>query len=108
MKRVLEMNHSGPVLLIGGDIPGIKPHHIRRAFAKLGNNDLVFGPAKDGGFWLVGIKGSAAKLPFGFFKNVRWSSEHTLKDSLNSAGTARIAFVETLQDVDTIQDLRQY
>ncbi len=46
----------GPVVIIGADIPEITPDHIGRAFAALGRSDAVFGPAADGGYWLVGLK----------------------------------------------------
>ena len=104
MTRIFNRAPPGPVLIVGGDIPGIDPRHIQAAFKKLGKNDLVIGPATDGGFWLVGVKHLAPKT---LFNNVRWSSKHTLQDTLQSAGPARVGFVKTLQDVDTINDLRQ-
>ncbi len=92
----------GRVCIIGSDIPGISRAHIARAFKSLAASDVVFGPAPDGGFWLVGMRAPPACL----FKDVRWSSEHALADSIASLGQKRIAFTDTLQDVDTIHDLR--
>ncbi len=101
MVRILASN-PGPVVLIGGDIPGVQPRHIAEAFRQLGRKELVFGPATDGGFWLVG---KHRHLPRGLFENVRWSGPKTLEDALLSAGSARIGYVATLSDVDTAQDL---
>ncbi|OBY25822.1 TIGR04282 family arsenosugar biosynthesis glycosyltransferase [Leisingera sp. JC1] len=103
MKRMLR-SVPGPVCLIGADIPGITRSHISRAFSALGNHDAVFGPAADGGYWLVGTN-HPSRLPQGMFENVRWSSEHALADTLNTLPGWRIALTDTLRDVDTAADL---
>jgi len=101
MARILGAS-KGPVVLIGGDIPGVQQGHIAKAFRRLGRHDLVFGPATDGGFWLVGKHG---KVPRGLFENVRWSCSTTLAEAHASAGNTRIGQVETLSDVDSVSDL---
>ncbi|WP_101067631.1 TIGR04282 family arsenosugar biosynthesis glycosyltransferase [Roseovarius salinarum] len=106
MGRILRGMPPGPVCIVGGDIPGVRRTHVARAFAALGQNDAVFGPATDGGFWLVGLKRTAPP-PATLFEGVRWSSAHTLADSVASLGGARIAFADTLADVDTAADLRR-
>lgn len=94
----------GPVVIIGSDIPGITPEHIAAAFEALGENDLVFGPATDGGYWLVGAKRRPHII--NPFVGVRWSSEHALGDTIAGAPDgAKIGFVETLSDVDEGADL---
>ncbi|MBE1293945.1 MAG: DUF2064 domain-containing protein [Rhodobacteraceae bacterium] len=94
--------HQGPTCIIGADIPGIQLPHIAQAFKALGDHDAVFGPAPDGGYWLVGLK--HAPKP-GLFANVRWSTEHALADSRATLWGARIATIATLADVDTAADL---
>ncbi len=105
MKRVLETCPNGPVVLIGSDIPAVTPKIIHAAFQQLGAKDMVFGPAKDGGFWLVGAK-SGRRLPKQLFRQVRWSGPFALQDSLASLGDSNFGLVQTLQDVDTAADLR--
>lgn len=102
----------GPAVLIGSDIPGINADHIARAFAQLGRNDTVFGPADDGGYWLIGLK---RLRPIGgphgrnLFTGVRWSSPHTLADTMDAMGRrARSGFVETLSDVDSAADYHHW
>jgi len=102
MRRILARG-PGPVLLVGGDIPGVRAAHITRAFGALGNHDLVFGPALDGGFWLAGARGP---LPVKLFCGVAWSSATTLDEAISSAGSARVALVDRLGDVDTLADYR--
>ncbi|RKF14035.1 glycosyltransferase [Roseovarius spongiae] len=104
MARIMHAMPPGPVCIIGGDIPGVTPDHIARAFAMLGRHDAVFGPAPDGGYWLTGLKRTAAPPPT-LFGNVRWSTRHALADSIASLGPARIALADTLRDVDTAADL---
>ena len=90
----------GPVVLVGSDIPHLRAHHIAHAFALLGQHDLVFGPASDGGFWLVGAK-RTRPLPRTLFAGVRWSTPTTLAETL--AGLPKhvtTALADTLDDVD--------
>ncbi|WP_120634091.1 TIGR04282 family arsenosugar biosynthesis glycosyltransferase [Ruegeria sp. EL01] len=104
MGRLLRAAPKGPVCLIGADIPGITRGHIARAFGALGRSQMVFGPAPDGGYWLVGAQRYGA-LPPGLFDSVRWSTEHALADTLTSVSGRRIALLDHLHDVDTVADL---
>jgi uncharacterized protein len=99
--------HKGPVVLVGGDIPELDRHHIAQALRALKRADAVFGPAADGGFWLVGLRRSqwAGRL----FRQVRWSSPYALADTLANLPTAaRVVMLETLTDVDTAADFDNY
>ncbi|MGR3508489.1 MAG: TIGR04282 family arsenosugar biosynthesis glycosyltransferase [Sulfitobacter sp.] len=104
MGRMLGTAPPGPVCIVGADIPGITATHIASAFGALGANDAVFGPAPDGGYWLIGLK-RARPIPPRLFANVRWSTEHALMDTIATLPNHRIAQIATLNDVDTIDDL---
>ncbi len=104
MGRMLRGMPKGPVCLIGADIPGITRGHIERGFKALGRSHMVFGPAPDGGYWLVGAQRYAA-LPHGLFRNVRWSTEYALADTLASIPGCRVSMLDQLRDVDTVADL---
>ena len=99
MDRALRRPPPGPAVLIGGDIPDIEPRHVAAAFRALGNGDAVFGPAADGGYWLVGLR-RRPRTPR-LFRDVRWSGPHALADTLADMpqGT-RVAAVDTLEDID--------
>ena len=103
MKRMLDHGMPGPTLVIGADIPDIRKRHITEAFRALGDHDAVFGPAMDGGYWLVGLK--HARTPATLFEGVRWSTPHALADSRATLPHHRTATVATLRDVDTASDL---
>jgi len=99
MRRVIAGAPRGPVVLVGSDIPAIETRHIAAAFRLLGAHDLVFGPAADGGFWLVGARRRPRLPPL--FEKVRWSSPHALADTLARVpGKVTVGFVESLEDVD--------
>ena len=105
MQRLFMRLPPGPAIIVGSDIPALKPSHVAEAFARLGRADAVFGRASDGGYWLVGLKRTPKMLrPF---VRVRWSGPHALADTLANLGGKRIAFVETLRDVDSKTDLDQ-
>ncbi len=105
MARMLQAAPCGPVCVIGADIPGIKRRHIARAFRALGSAEAVFGPAPDGGYWLIGLA-KRRPAPRALFEGVRWSSEHALSDTVATLSGFRIAYVDCLRDVDTVDDLR--
>lgn len=88
----------GPVVLVGADIPALGPGQIAAAFRALDGHDAVFGPARDGGYYLVGAKRPA--LARWMFAQVRWSTEHALADTRANLGHRRVALVDTLDDVD--------
>ena len=105
-ERMLRMirRAKGPVCVIGADIPDITRAHVAEAFAALGGNDIVFGPATDGGYWLIGAKSGTVLHPDAL-ERVRWSSQYTLSDSQAALNNYRIAFVRMLSDVDRAKDL---
>ena len=99
MRRALAACPPGPAVLVGGDIPALAARHVATAFRQLGGCDLVFGPAEDGGFWLVGARRSPRLPPL--FEQVRWSSPHTLADTLAELPRrVKVGFVDRLEDVD--------
>ena len=107
MLRAMRAMPAGPVLLIGSDIPGIRTAHLSAAFGALGRADAVFGPAADGGYWLVGLR-HPRRLP-GLFDGVRWSTGHALDDTVaNLPAHRRHLQVAELADVDTAADYRRH
>lgn len=102
MHRACERFRRGRAVVVGSDIPELRVSDIAAAFRALGSVDAVFGPARDGGYWLVGL---SARRPARPFARVRWSTEHALADTLANFRSRRIALLRTLRDVDTEADL---
>jgi uncharacterized protein len=99
MRRALVRCPPGPTVLVGSDIPGLAVHHIADAFRLLGTHDLVFGPAEDGGFWLIGARRCPNLPPL--FGPVRWSGPHALEDALgNLPHRVSVGVAARLADVD--------
>ncbi|MGB0506843.1 MAG: TIGR04282 family arsenosugar biosynthesis glycosyltransferase [Pikeienuella sp.] len=104
MARALKVG-QGPTILIGADIPNVTPGHIADAFHRLAGADAVFGPANDGGFWLVGLS-HPAHAPRHLFANARWSTPHAMADAAATMKGGRIAYAQQMTDVDNGADLR--
>lgn len=106
LQRVMAWAPPGPVAIIGTDAPAIRAAHIRSAFAALGDHDAVFGPAPDGGYWLVGLK-RFPRIPKAF-GGVRWSSAHALADTQANLVGLRSATIAALADIDERTDLAAF
>jgi glycosyltransferase A (GT-A) superfamily protein (DUF2064 family) len=94
----------GPVCLIGTDVPDISVADVRRAFRLLGRADAVFGPADDGGFWLVGLK-RMPRVIDPYRARVPWSQPDTLERTLANLADHRVGFTARHHDVDSATDL---
>lgn len=105
MQTIFDRMPPGPVLIVGSDIPAVRPADVAAAFAALGRADAVFGPALDGGYWLIGERRTPRPLPA--FSGVRWSSETTLRDTLANFSAHAVAMVREVSDVDTAADLQR-
>ncbi|MBH8569107.1 TIGR04282 family arsenosugar biosynthesis glycosyltransferase [Microvirga sp. STS02] len=97
---------AGRVAIIGTDCPGLRDTHLKQAFALLETNDLVLGPATDGGYYLLGLRQPRSEL----FQGKTWSTDSVLTDTLADAGRLglRVAFLPTLRDVDDADDLAMW
>ncbi|MDQ4139456.1 MAG: TIGR04282 family arsenosugar biosynthesis glycosyltransferase [Bacteroidota bacterium] len=91
------------VCIIGSDCYELTEQIILQAFEKLERNDVVIGPAQDGGYYLLGMK----TLHESFFTDKKWSTDSVLPDTLNNikAGGQTVALLPELTDVDEEKDL---
>ena len=92
-------------VLIGSDIPQLSSFHVRQALQALESHDLVLGPAQDGGYYLVGLTRPRPEL----FTDIPWSTPAVLGTTLARARALglRVAQLEELTDLDTVEDLRR-
>ena len=102
MQRVFDLMPTGPVIIIGSDIPNIENQDIAEAFQALGRHEAVIGPAPDGGYWLVGQRRRPRTLSM--FCNVRWSGPHALSDTLANLKEANVGLTAQKADLDTRED----
>ena len=90
---------------IGTDLPEISAEIIQKGFSSLQESSVVFGPAEDGGYYLIGMNNMISEL----FNNKSWSSETLLDESINELQKMGVSFtlMKKLNDIDTIDDLRK-
>jgi rSAM/selenodomain-associated transferase 1 len=106
MMNALRRYRGTPTVLIGSDIPDVSRAHIADALRAVRSGALVFGPATDGGYWLIGARN--IERYYGLFRGVRWSTKHALADTLaNVAGAKPVKYAATLSDVDEAAVLRR-
>ncbi len=95
-------------LLFGVDIPRLTPKIIESAFNILESSDVALGPAKDGGYYLVGLKrGMKRKALRRLFSGIRWGTDGVLAETVKAARREglSLALLDRLADVDRPEDL---
>jgi len=99
--------HGDPVVVLGTDSPTLPPALVERAFAALGDRDAVIGPACDGGYVLLGLRGAATTDRSIFPPGLAWGTEAVLPATLDAlAARGDFAVLDPWYDVDRPQDLR--
>ena len=93
-------------ILMGTDVPEVRSEYLERAFGLLEQNDVVLGPTRDGGYYLVGMK----KPQRDVFDVEGYGQGSVLRDTMYRLKTAgcRVGLTETLWDMDVYQDLQGY
>jgi rSAM/selenodomain-associated transferase 1 len=104
MQRPMRTMPPGPVCLVGTDVPDVTVADVRRAFWLLGRHDAVFGPAEDGGFWLVGLK-RRPRVIDPYRGQVPWSGPDTLERTLAVLTGFQVGSTTRHHDVDSAADL---
>ncbi|GAA0425637.1 glycosyl transferase [Acrocarpospora corrugata] len=97
--------HPVPTVLIGMDTPQVTPDLLHTAATALAGHDAVFGPAADGGFWLLGLRRPDPALLLGVPMSQAGTGAAQLK-RLAAAGLS-VALLPSLTDVDTAEDAFQ-
>lgn len=93
----------GPALAIGADAPDVSAIIMHQAAEALVDSDVVLGPSRDGGYYLIGLTRPCPEL----FTDVPWGSGRVLEATLSACRCAglRVATLPVLRDVDTVEDL---
>jgi rSAM/selenodomain-associated transferase 1 len=96
-----------PLVIVGSDIPAMRARHIEDALTALDGldgSDIVFGPAEDGGYYLVGMSGPHPEL---FGPGIEWGGGEVLAASERLAREVGLtaARIAVERDIDTVEDL---
>ena len=92
------------VMIIGSDLYDITAETIENAFIALENNEVVIGPAEDGGYYLLGMNSLEEKV----FKNKDWGTETVRKDTLEDLKDKKVFLLGELNDVDVFEDIEHH
>lgn len=98
-------NGYNRIVLIGSDLPDITTAHIQNGLNALDQSEVVFGPAEDGGYYLIGM----SKMHTQVFENKPWSENNLLDVTTSDLRKSNVTFtlLKTLNDIDTYEDLIQ-
>ena len=104
LSHLLNLGYS-KALALNADGPSLPPDFLDQAINALNRSDLVFGPAQDGGYYLVGMK----KMNPALFRGITWSTDQVLSQSLVKAKKLDLstALLPQWYDIDTADDLHQ-
>lgn len=94
------------IVLIGSDTPHISNEIINDSFKELENNDIVLGPSLDGGYYLIAFNKKTFQDEV--FKNISWSTSKVLNQTLHKLNTKNVYLHEILNDIDILDDLKEF
>lgn len=96
---------ASKVLALGSDTLGIKAEILRRAFDALKAHDVVIGPARDGGYYLIGASLARPSL----FKDIPWSSPEVFSTTLERVRESNLSYylLPELEDLDEVKNLER-
>ena len=92
------------VIIIGSDLYDLTSETIENAIIALENNEVVIGPAEDGGYYLLGMNSLEEKI----FKNKDWGTETVRKDTLEDLRDKKVFLLGELNDVDVFEDIEHH
>lgn len=96
-------------ILVGGDLPTLTHAELMVAFARLRQADIVLGPASDGGYYLIGLRGPWRDDYSRLFESIPWSSETVLAQTRQRIGDIGLlpSFLDMREDIDTLPALER-
>lgn len=97
-------NGAGRAVVMDSDSPTLPPEYLSQAFEKLQENDVVLGPTRDGGYYLIGMK-----KPHPYLLEVQMSTPNVLSDTLALANkfNLKVSLLPEWYDIDTVAELNQ-
>jgi uncharacterized protein len=90
--------------IVGSDVPGLTIHDVDVALSSLEDHDLVLGPARDGGYYLIGLSRPRLAL----FQGIAWGTGSVFAATMEKAAGLGLSVrvLEERRDIDTLEDVR--
>lgn len=95
-------NGYDKIVIIGSDLIALESSDITAAVDNLDDNEVVIGPAEDGGYYLLGMK----KIPNNLFKDKEWGTDTVLKNTLLDIANLKYHLLQEKNDIDTYEDIK--
>jgi rSAM/selenodomain-associated transferase 1 len=97
---------AGKSIIIGSDIPDLDNLTINGAFSALDLSEVVLGPGRDGGYYLIGLNRPTPEL----FQNISWGGERVYQETLEAVRRLELSCTELdlMDDLDTFKDIQAY
>jgi len=92
------------VMIVGSDLVDLSEEIIEKGFLQLDTNDVVIGPAEDGGYYLLGMKYLHSKI----FEHKDWGTSTVRRDTLFNLQDKKVHLLEELNDVDVFEDIKDH
>ena len=99
-EQLFKMNYE-KVVIAGSDVYELTSEDIKDSFTALETDDFVIGPAKDGGYYLLGMK----QLNSAVFRNKNWGTSTVFKDTMEDLKNEKVSLLAVKSDVDVYEDI---
>jgi rSAM/selenodomain-associated transferase 1 len=101
LKSLFEIG-AAKAVITGADIPDLNAGIVKQALGELNQADIVMGPARDGGYYLIGVKYPRTEI----FKDIPWSTDRVFQETVSVIEKLGLRYkaIVTLSDVDTLED----
>lgn len=109
MRQQLGCHRS--IILVGSDCPAVDANLLQSGLTALQHNDIVIGPAFDGGYYLLGVQGNLKEDDLKYlFSDIDWGTTVVLRQTIEKIQTLKLRYhlLKKLHDIDTPEDLRYF
>ena len=89
------------IVIIGSDIYELDEKDLNTAFRSLEQHEYVIGPARDGGYYLLGMKEHSPEL----FKAKSWGTDRVFNDTMNDLENRDVKLLPVRNDIDVFEDI---
>ena len=107
-EKAISRKISNPIVLIGTDLPSISQFDLINALQILTHKEMILGPSRDGGYWLIGLSSKLLNPICSWpFSGINWGTDKVLKETIRLASLNQIDYqlLEIKNDLDNILDL---
>ncbi len=106
--KIQTRNQKRNTLIIGTDLPSLSLRDLMEALEELKSNQMVLGPSKDGGYWLIGLSGKLINPVVSWpFVGIPWGTNMVLEKTLllAKANNIKCSLLHKHNDIDLLKDL---